>query len=55
MIARIVSWLEVLGGSRPARFRTPVHSIALGVWWLALFLLTLAFAGRFTKFIYVDF
>lgn len=55
MIARLVACLEILGGARSARFTTPVRSVALGVWWLALFLLTLAFAGRFTKFVYVDF
>jgi hypothetical protein len=55
MIAWLVASLEVLGGSRPARFTTPARSVALGVWWITLFLLTLAFAGRFTKFVYVDF
>jgi len=30
-------------------------SVALGVYWLSLFLLTLSFLGRGAKFIYVDF
>jgi hypothetical protein len=51
-------WLEILGGSRPLppalESRTSI-GLARGCWWLALLLLALAFAGRATKFIYVDF
>jgi hypothetical protein len=55
MIARVVVWLEQLGGARPAPTGSPARAVALGLWWLLLLLLTLAFAGRFTKFVYVDF
>jgi hypothetical protein len=54
----LAQWLEVLGGSRrlPLRLesRTGV-GLARGCWWLALLLLAWAFAGRATKFVYVDF
>jgi hypothetical protein len=55
MIRELVSLLERLGGAKPLEHRTPLRSVGLGLWWLALLLLTLAFAGRFTKFVYVDF
>jgi peptidoglycan/LPS O-acetylase OafA/YrhL len=51
-------WLEVLGGARvPPRacVRRRWFPIALAVWWCLLLLLTVAFVGRSTKFIYVDF
>jgi hypothetical protein len=54
----LAQWLEVLGGSRPLpawlESRTGI-GIARGCWWLALLLLVWAFAGRATKFVYVDF
>ena len=55
MIAMLVYLLEALGGARPLAIRTPARSVALGLWWVVLLLATLAFAGRFTKFVYVDF
>ena len=58
-IARMLfEWLEVLGGARalPERWvgRGDV-AVARGVWWLLLLVLAWAFAGRATKFVYVDF
>lgn len=54
----LAQWLEVVGGSRPLpswlESRTGI-GLARGCWWLALLLLALAFAGRATKFVYVDF
>ena len=50
--------LEVLGGARrgpPALVRQHWFPLALAVWWLILLLLSVAFVGRSTKFIYVDF
>jgi hypothetical protein len=55
MMGRLVFWLEQLGGARPAPVNSRGRAVALGLWWLLLLLLTLAFAGRFTKFVYVDF
>ena len=54
--ARIQAALEVLGGARPlpAEKRVSVQ-LAVGAWWVVLFFLALAFVGRATKFIYVDF
>jgi hypothetical protein len=55
---KMSTFLEVLGGSRPiglARAERPLTWILLGVWWAALLMLALAFVGRATKFIYVDF
>ena len=57
-ILRLMMWLEVLGGARagPRAFvKKRWYPLALAVWWIALFLLSLGFAGRGTKFIYVDF
>jgi hypothetical protein len=51
-------WLEVLGGARrgpPALIRQRWFPLALALWWLVLLLLSVAFVGRSTKFIYVDF
>jgi hypothetical protein len=57
-LTALARWLEVLGGSLPlpARLegRTSV-GLARGGWWLVLLLVAWAFAGRATKFIYVDF
>ncbi|WNG33822.1 hypothetical protein F0U60_09395 [Archangium minus] len=52
------NFLEVLGGARPPPERLasqPLFHLFLGVLWFAMFLTTLAFIGRATKFIYVDF
>jgi hypothetical protein len=51
-------WLEVLGGARagpPALIRKRWYAFALAFWWIVLLLLSIGFAGRSTKFIYVDF
>jgi len=51
-------WLEVLGGARrapPILVRQRWFPFALAVWWLVLLLMSVAFVGRSTKFIYVDF
>ena len=54
----LAQWLEMLGGSRPLppslASRTSI-GLARGCFWLALLLLAWAFAGRATKFVYVDF
>jgi hypothetical protein len=58
MLARVAVLLEVLGGSRPLPEHVAARrwaSLGRGAWWLLLFLLAYAFAGRATKFIYVDF
>jgi hypothetical protein len=50
--------LEIVGGAEPlpaALARRLVVRVALGAWWALLFLVVLAFAGRGTKFVYVDF
>jgi hypothetical protein len=55
--AHIAAWLEMAGGSKalPAAFgKSRRAGIARGVWWVLLFALALAFAGRHTKFVYVD-
>jgi hypothetical protein len=58
MIRRVREWLEAVGGAAPwPSFGASPQAAALirGVWWLILLLLVTAFAGRATKFIYVDF
>jgi hypothetical protein len=55
MIERCVALLEKVGGARPLALKTPAHGVGLGLWWLTLLLSTLAFAGRYSKFVYVDF
>jgi hypothetical protein len=55
---RIMEWLEILGGARPlpsALEGRPAVAILRGAWWLLLLVLAWAFAGRATKFVYVDF
>ena len=51
--------LERLGGARPltgeGRVPSLLACVGLAVWWAALVLLVVAFVGRSTKFIYVDF
>jgi hypothetical protein len=50
--------LEVLGGAEPLPPWLATRrgaGLVLGAWWACLFLLVLAFAGRATKFVYVDF
>jgi hypothetical protein len=49
---------ETLGGARelPASLeRSRIGSVALGLWWVGLLLLTYSFAGRTVKFVYIDF
>jgi hypothetical protein len=55
MIERCVTFLEQLGGVRPVALRGATRSVILGLWWVALLLVTLVFAGRYSKFVYVDF
>jgi len=58
MLRRLGQALEVLGGARaiPAAVAARAHApILRGVWWAFLLLLAWAFAGRSTKFVYVDF
>ncbi len=52
---RIQNWLEIAGGARPLPDAWRQTWLALGAWWLVLFALAAAFAGRATKFVYVDF
>ena len=54
---RLAEWLEVIGGSRqaPSSWDEREVAVARAVWWILLFLVSWAFAGRGTKFIYVDF
>lgn len=52
---KLVEWLETLGGVRPLCADTPARAVILGLWWTALLLVTLLFAGRYSKFVYVDF
>jgi hypothetical protein len=55
---KLAETLEVLGGARPLPAplsSRPAAAIARAVWWLFLFALALAFAGRTSKFVYVDF
>jgi hypothetical protein len=54
----IATWLEIAGGAKPLPTSLEKsHRVALarGAWWLFLFVIALAFAGRNTKFVYVDF
>jgi hypothetical protein len=51
----VMAALETIGGARPIDRTGVGWAVALGLWWAALLLLILAFAGRATKFIYVDF
>jgi hypothetical protein len=54
---RLAEWLELLGGSRqpPNSWNRRDLALARAVWWILLFLVAWAFAGRNTKFVYVDF
>jgi hypothetical protein len=55
---RLRELLEIAGGARalPERLQSRAAvALARGGWWLFLFLLAWAFAGRTTKFVYVDF
>jgi hypothetical protein len=52
---RLVALLEQLGGARPIDLHSRWRAIGLGCWWFALLMLIFAFAGRFSKFVYVDF
>jgi hypothetical protein len=57
-LERVRNFLEVLGGARPppeSLATRPFFHLLLGALWFAMFLTTLAFIGRATKFIYVDF
>ena len=53
----LTEWLELIGGSRqpPDSWNRRDIALARAAWWVLLILLTWAFAGRNTKFIYVDF
>jgi hypothetical protein len=58
LIVHAMYWLEVVGGARrlPPRLRnTRMVGLLMPLWWVLLLLLTVAFVGRSTKFIYVDF
>jgi hypothetical protein len=55
---RIVAILETLGGARPLPASLERHrpvSVALGFYWVGLLWLVIAFSGRGTKFVYIDF
>jgi hypothetical protein len=54
---RLTDWLEMLGGARqpPLTWNRFDFALVRAFWWVALFLAAWAFAGRNTKFIYVDF
>jgi hypothetical protein len=54
----VANWLEIAGGARPlpeAWRGTTLPAVVRAGWWLLLFVLAVAFAGRNTKFVYVDF
>jgi hypothetical protein len=55
VLNHVIAWLETIGGARPARVRSAVGWMVLGLWWAVLFGLAYAAIGRGTKFIYVDF
>lgn len=54
-IDRLSFWLEILGGSRASKGGGWIGAVAMGVWWMLLFVAVFATIGRATKFIYVDF
>jgi hypothetical protein len=57
-LSRLVVWLEIAGGTRPlpeSWVGRPDVAVAVGVWWIVLIVLGAVFAGRATKFLYVDF
>jgi hypothetical protein len=57
-VERILHALEIAGGARslPQALQTRVSvAFVRGGWWVILLLLAWAFAGRTTKFVYVDF
>ena len=53
----VAMWLEIAGGAKPLPEAWKGHgaAVARALWWLFLFALATAFAGRTTKFVYVDF
>ena len=54
----LAAWVEMVGGSRavPESWKSRSDIAVLrAIWWVVLLLLALAFAGRNTKFVYVDF
>jgi hypothetical protein len=55
MIARLRFLLELLEGLRAPAREAGWKGVALGLWWMVLFLVVFATIGRATKFIYVDF
>jgi len=57
MLARLIEGLEVLGGAHPLPSSWNRNAVAFirAFWWIMLFLLVWASAGRNVKFIYVDF
>jgi hypothetical protein len=57
-LSRIAKGLEVFGGSAevPVEWRRGAwFPAARGIYWLILLLVVFAFAGRTTRFVYVDF
>jgi hypothetical protein len=49
---------EMAGGAQPWPARLGGRwssALVQGLWWVTLFLMALAFAGRNSKFIYIDF
>jgi hypothetical protein len=53
----VSEWLEVLGGSRPTpnSWNRRGAAVARASWWILLIVVAWAFAGRDTKFVYIDF
>jgi hypothetical protein len=57
-LAKIAKGFEIFGGSAevPVEWgRRAWFPVARGVYWLVLLLVVFAFAGRTTRFVYVDF
>jgi hypothetical protein len=58
VVKRLTHFLEMLGGARPLPERVEgsrLVAVAFGCYWALCIVLTLAFAGRGAKFIYIDF
>lgn len=58
LLKRLARALEILGGAAPlpeSLARRRGIGVAVGAFWAFLLLVVLTFAGRATKFIYVDF
>ena len=53
-----IDFLEILGGAKPVPPKLSnsiLNGLFFGVWWVVLFFIILAFSGRGTKFVYIDF